>query len=230
MQGAFEGQKAHLFTGGPDPPVEIRKQAIGKSPDEEILSFKDKHKGDKVALIGNGESVKKQRLGNIDCWTIGLNHAWELGEWDYLAMGDPGQLRDYEANVGRLDQCKGLFTTHASGRKAGTRIVGLTSDIKYFSFDALRGFYLNNTICSFGLQLAVWMGFTTIYLVGVDAQGGHFYGGREIPEQKFGNQRETYGLIAGIMRCQRPDVEIINLNINSAVRVFPKQRFEKVFG
>lgn len=222
------GQTASLFLAE-EPPKNIKKLAIGKSHDEDILAWKNRHVDEPIALIGNGDSVRKQKLGRISCVTMGLNRAWELGEWDYLVMGDQGQIIEYERRGGKLEKHKGLFTTHASGRKAGTRIVGRISDVKHFSFDALEGFYLNNTICSFGLQLAVWMGANPIYLVGIDAHGRHFYGGPNIPDQKFANQRETYGLIAGILRCERPELKVINLNMNSCVRVFPKKRFEEVF-
>lgn len=200
------------------------------SPREEIEKWKDINKGEPVAIIGNGPSAKTQKLKKITCKTIGLNQAWRLGEWTYYCIGDQQQFVTYEKERGSIEQLDPLFCTHASARRHGTKIIGRTSDIKYFSWDLAKdGVFLNNTICAFGIQLAVYMGHNPIYLVGVDATGPHFYGGAPIPESKFGNQRETYGLFAGILRCMRPDIEVINLNLVSAVRVFPKRRFEAIF-
>lgn len=229
MSSQFEGQPAKVYLAE-EPYVPVKGPSRSTSPVEVIEKYKDVHCGEAVCIIGNGPSAKKQRLGKITCKTMGLNQAWRLGRWDYYCMGDQGQFKTFESERGDLKQLTNLFTTHASGREHGVKLFGRTSDIKYFSFDVARdGVFLNNTICSFGIQLAVYMGFTTIYLVGIDANGRHFYGGAGIPENKFSNQRETYGLFAGILRCVRPDVDVINLNMDSSVRVFPKRRFEEVF-
>lgn len=229
------GQPAHLYVGEGEP-IKIKKRPIGLSPPEDILRWKGIHPGARCILIANGTSAQEAQLDRIPregskrVWTIGLNSAWKLGKWDYNAMGDQRQFQFYEEKHGDdLSDLEPLFTTHASARKAGTRIQGLTSEMKYLSFDALKGFYLNNTITSFGIQLALWMGFTTIFIIGMDAHGRHFYGGPVVPENKFANQRETFGLFAGILRSLRPDVEVINLNLNSHVRVFQKRRFDQVF-
>ena len=228
------GQPAFLYTGD-GPYKEIPKRAIGVSPAEEILAWKDKHAGGRCLLVANGDSAQAADFSRVPSsgpervWTIGLNKAWLLGKWDYNAMGDQRQFQFHEQERGPVDELDPLFTTHASGRKCGIRIQGKTSDLKYFSFDAVAGFYLNNTITSFGIQLAVWMGFKTVFLIGVDCKGRHFYGGPPVPEPKFSNQRETFGLFAGILRVTRPDIEIVNLNPESAVRVFLKRRFNVEF-
>ena len=229
------GQRAHLYVGEGDP-IPIKKRPIGVSPPEDVLRWKGIHSGKKCILIANGTSAQEADLGAIPrdgpekVWMIGLNKAWLLGKWDYNAMGDQRQFQFYEDEVSKdLSALEPLFTTHASGRRAGIRIQGLTSEMKYLSFDAVKGFYLNNTITSFGIQLALWMGFTTIFMIGVDAHGRHFYGGPVVAENKFANQRETYGLFAGLLRESRPDVEVVNLNLNSHVRVFQKRRFDQEF-
>jgi len=230
----IEGQPARLFVGE-TPFREVPKRIIGVSSNGEILLWKDKHKGGRCILVANGESAKSADLTRVPrdgpnrVWTIGLNRAWELGDWDYHAMGDQRQFQFHEEMRGDCKALEPLFTTHASGRQIGTRIWGRTSDMKYFSFDATEGFYLNNTITAYGFQLAVWMGFATIYLIGVDAKGRHFYGGDVIGAMKFANQRETLGLFAGILRERRPDINVVNLNIDSHVRVFQKKRFAEVF-
>lgn len=230
MYSRFEGQSAGVYLS--EEPYVPTKPTPSRcvSPPERIAEWKDINKGEPVAIIGNGPSVKSEKLARINCKTIGLNQAWRLGKWTYYCIGDQAQFATYERERGSVTQLDPLFCTHASARDHGVKIWGRTSDIKYFSFDLVKdGVFLNNTICAFGIQLAVYMGHNPIYLVGVDAKGPHFYGGAHIPEQKFGNQRETYGLFAGILRCTRPDIEVFNLNLTSAVRVFPKRAFRSVF-
>lgn len=207
-----------------------RHRQVGDSPPEEILRWKDVHKDEPITLIGNGESINAHDLSRIRGVTIGLNAAWKKRAWTYYCMGDQGQFEEYKRARGPIENLKPLFATHTGPPHAvrlhGHPMVGMKS----FSFDLAHvGVYMNNTITATGLQLAVWMGGNPIYLVGIDAQGRHFYGGPEIPELKFANQRETFGYFAGYLAVARPELKIVNLNINTRVCVWPRQRFEEVF-
>lgn len=201
---------------------------LGTSPPEVVLAYKNSHCGESVCLIANGPSAKKADLTRITCKTIGLNRAWLLRDCDYYCMGDQGQYREYEKERGDVSELAPLFGIPNSPEHA-VRLHCLHDNVKRFSFDLTDGIYLNNTITAYGLQLAYWMGFATIYLIGVDCFGKHFWGGNAIDEKKFSNQRETFGYISGLLHGMDDPTKIINLNPDSWCWVFPKQKFETVF-
>lgn len=200
-----------------------------QSSDEEILSWKGKHIGEDCCLIANGPSVYDYDLAKIDCVTIGLNRAWKLGKWTYYCMADREQFSEYSEITGKnISTLSPLFSTTA-GPKHALRLRALLEKTKKFSFDLVKGVYLNNTITSYGLQLSLWMGFKRIFIVGLDLNGGHFDGSRETPDKSFANQRETFGYIAGILDGMNYPVEVINMNPKSWAYAFPKEHFNKVF-
>jgi hypothetical protein len=201
---------------------------IGTSRLEVVLSYENIHRGEACCIIANGLSVKEVDLSKISCLTIGVNKAWMLRDCDYYCIGDPAQFKFYEKERGDVTKLRPLFSV-PSGPEHAVRIHCLHDNVKRFSFDLTGGIYLNNTITAYALQLAHWMGFTTVYLIGVDCIGKHFDGGNTVDEKKFSNQRETFGYIAGILEGMGDEMEIINLNTKSWCWSFPKQKFETVF-
>jgi hypothetical protein len=175
----------------------IPGRKVGASPPEDILAYWGKHEGEPICIIANGPSAKTVDLDKITCATIGLNRAWELGDWDYYCIGDQYQFKMYEEKRGPISQLSPLFSG-ADGPDHAIRIQALHHRQKAFSFDLVKGVYLNNTVTCFGLHLAVWMQANPIYIVGLDCVGKHFWGGNPIEERKFSNQRETFGYIAGL--------------------------------
>lgn len=222
---AFERDALDVGQLGPDGLIRF-----DPSRDDELLYWKDKHRGGACTIIGNGESLREIDVGRIGGITIALNRAWLLPRgFTYYCMGDPPQFQAWREKNGDITKLRPLFTTQM-GPPHATRFRGLPNrDYRQFNFDLLEGIHLNNTITAYAFQLAIWMGFTTIRLVGIDCYGGHFYGGPPIPEDKFSNQREALGFIAGILRIARPDVKVVNLNMNTKSFAFPRARFESAF-
>ena len=200
------------------------------SSPEQIRAWHNIHRGRPCCIIGNGPSIKRVDLTQIDIPTFGLNKAWMLGEWSYYVIGDQSQFDFYNRTAAQpLSALEPLFTLE-DGPAHATRIQTLRATSRAFSFDLVEGMHPNNTVCAFAIQLAIWMGFYTIYLVGIDGQGNHFDGGDDIPARKFANQREAYGYIAGLLDGVDHPTDIINLSPETRVFAFPKQKFEFVFG
>lgn len=205
-----------------------------------IADFDRRHLGKKLFILGNGPSAKQFDLSQINCPIIGLNQAWRLTHCRYLCMGDRAQYQMLESeylhgnspNDERWQHNPLTVFTTKTGPKYAIRLEGHhVGPKKCFSFDLENeGVYLNNTIASFGLQLAVFMlGFYgTIYLLGIDAIGKSFTEAKT-PESKFENQRETLGYIAGILDMRRPHLRILNLSSQSTIKVFERRAFGEVF-
>lgn len=208
--------------------------AVKSSTD--IAAYCERHVGERLVVLGNGPSWAYQDLSRIDCPVIGLNQAWRFMKCDYLCMGDAPQFEMYEKEEEDKDGTV-LFGTENTGAVLPDYAVPVKgihlseAGRKRFSLDLELGVYLNHTVASFGIQLAVymlgWRG--TVYLVGIDACG-HGVGGKVIPESKLTNQRETLGYIAGFLEGLAPRIYVYNLSPLTASWAFEKKSFAEVFG
>lgn len=200
-----------------------------------VEEFRGIHDGGRLLILGNGPSCKLYGLDALPFPIIGLNQAWKLVECAYYCMGDQPQYQWLEGarNIHRKT-FRGTIFTEQNGPNYAVKLNAFSWDPEFpkrFSFDLTKGIYLNNTIASFGFQLAVWMlGLRgTIYTLGIDCDGLQF-GGDAYPVQKFMNIRETLGYIAGFLTATRPGIEIYDLSPVSKQRVFERKKFEEVFG
>ena len=77
---------------------------------------------------------------------------------------------------------------------------------------------------TFALEIAVWMGFNPIYLLGLDMILGenHFYdNGPGSPEKVRKKQWFLWDTCAEQIKQQRPGIKIYNANPNSMAKGFP---------
>lgn len=142
-----------------------------------IRQFKGIHAGKRCVIIGNGPSLRKTDLSLLrDEYTFGLNRI-------YLMFDELGFETTYHVVINRhvVEQCADdfrkikapLFTTvpnrafldGAADTAFLNTIVGLWP---YFSGDAGRGVWEGYTVTYVAMQLAYYMGFTEVVLVGVD--------------------------------------------------------------
>lgn len=189
--------------------------------------------GGQILILGNGPSCRFFDLDRVKVPTIGLNRAWELKKCTYYCMGDSEQYRALPA-FDITDPPIPIAFTIEDGPEYAVRIQGHHNDPEHpkrFSFDLNDGVHLNNTIASFGFQLAVWMLGThgTIYTLGIDSYGPQF-DGSPMPPGTWENQRETLGYIAGVLAGTRPGIQVYDLSPVSKQRVFKRKKFEEVFG
>jgi hypothetical protein len=202
-----------------------------------IEDWKEHHAGGRLLILGNGPSWKQHDLSRITCPIIGLNQAWRMRDCTYYAAGDREQFEMYRKEHGTLETWAPLFATE---RREDDAIPGADHAIKLkphhingrkrFSFDLTEGVYLNHTIASYALQLAVWMlgDSGTIYLIGIDCTGPSLNGG-EIPQYKHENQRETLAYIRGVLDVARPNINIYTLSMVMTSFAFDRMHFNEAF-
>lgn len=194
------------------------------------------HSHGRILILGNGPSGKQHDLRRIDCPIIGLNQAWRMRECDYYCAGDRDQFKMYQKEHGEVESWRPLFTTlrENDDRIMPSHAIKLVphhvNGRKRFSLDLSRGVYLNNTIASYGFQLAVWMlgEKGTIYLLGIDSTGPSLGGGK-IEEFRFQNQRETLAYIRGFLDGCRPDIQVYTLSQIMVSSCFDRMHFNEAF-
>lgn len=140
-----------------------------------IRQFKNRHAGKRCIIIGNGPSLRKTDLSLIrDDFTFGLNRI-------YLMFDQLGFETTFHVVVNELvvEQCAPdfrkikapLFTTDANRTYLkGTENTAYLTELSgpRFAPDADRGVWVGGTVTYVAMQLAYYMGFTDVILVGLD--------------------------------------------------------------
>ena len=167
-------------------------------PGRHVSELKGIHFG-KVAIFFNGPSLADHDLFRITCPTIGMNRThqgyptWHGPQPDYLCIVDwawfdePERWRSVQRHPriinGSAHSCERCPTGKQEGYTdldPGWRITRF-SRMAPFSFDLERDGYVAPIPATTGhlaLQIAVWMGFTELYCLGLDMGGPHFDGTR----------------------------------------------------
>ena len=209
-----------------------RAPFLGPSPIDEILAFRQIHPGQTCLILGNGPSANLVKGVEIDIPVIATNRAWKLRQWDYDVIGDTSQFPEVKETLGNLTELDPLFTFE-DGPEHAVRLKQLKSERREISWNLTKGVYPNNTVVMTAIQLAMWMGFELILLLGVDGYGPHFddLDGPEVPQAKFANQREAFGYLQGKLEALSNwrHVEFRNLSPDTKVRAFEKGNFHARF-
>lgn len=163
----------------------------------DIARFKNIHKGGRCFIIGNGpslryEDLEKLRKENEICF--GCNRiylAYPDTEWrpDYYVAVDYIIIRKDRARILELGGTRFIRHSYCQtedwtkyGIYEFRGIAGPLHEPR-ISFDMMEGVYTGNTVVYDALQIALYMGFQEIYLLGVDMtagiryedEGSHFY-------------------------------------------------------
>ncbi len=149
-----------------------------------FLAFKDIHKGESVFIIGNGPSLKPEDLDKIKdsrFFTIASNKIYKIfpqTSWrpNYYTIEDTGVCKSSKEDIKQQITCP-IF----AGDYLKEWLVGSNNPIFFhqiqrvqpptlpnFSTNLLEGINCGGTVTYSMMQIAVWMGFTEIVLLGVD--------------------------------------------------------------
>ncbi len=221
-----------------------------------MLALKDKHKGQRCFIIGNGPSLKDIDLTLLENEiTFGSNRI-------YLLFERMGFSTSYFVSVNRLviEQCAQDIMKLPCPKFIGWHardLVEFTDDMMFllskpevaFHADITRGVWEGATVTYVALQVAYYLGFDKVILVGVDhsfmtqgkphatvvSQGddpNHF------DPQYFGNgfrwqlpDLETSELAYRMAKFhfERTGREIVDATIGGKLQVFPKVNYQSLF-
>lgn len=220
-----------------------------------LESYRNRHEGERCVIIGNGPSLKKTNMTLLQNeTTFGLNRI-------YLAFDEIGFSTTYLAVVNQLvvQQCAAelrdlpmpIFSTWRNeGDLRGARDPLFLGNARGPSFrnDVRAGVWEGATVTYVAMQLAAYMGFTKLILVGVDhsftttgaphqvitstdADTSHFdprYFGPgfkwQLPDLE--TSELAYSLAAQAFRAR--DMEIVDATVGGKLQVFPKADLESV--
>jgi len=142
---------------------------------------KGKFEGETIFILGNGPSLNNHDLELLkDKYTMAFNRFYLADvSWKptFYTAADEGILIDYGKEISEyIPQVKyPLFpSVHPTGLRIRPYIQG--DNITWYQLhwgrmflkESKMRFGLNGTVTNVGLQIAAWLGFKTIYLLGVD--------------------------------------------------------------
>ena len=150
----------------------------------DMLPFMNKHRGERCFIMGGGPSLKKcdpQLLANES--TFGVNGIFLLFDWlgfqpTYYAVEDWFVYEDRFGEIKRfVTEPECFFPLQFSGRGFDRpnhhyfrALYEFNSDPDWpnFSTDAARMLWIGGTVTYICLQLAYFMGFKEVFLIGID--------------------------------------------------------------
>lgn len=235
-----------------------RVSGIWRVNQQRLERYRDIHHGKRCFIIGNGPSLRKMDLSPLqDEITFGLNRIYLLfPEWGfsttYLVLVNELVAEQCSTEVASLALPK--FITWRSRRyfNASEDLMFIDTDFTgedNFSGDITGRFYEHYTVTNVALQIAFFMGFHEVILIGVD----HNYQTKGTPNTVVVSEGEDPNHVVGHyfgkgFRWQLPDLEgsekgylkakqayeaagrrIHDATVEGKLNIFPKIEFTTLF-
>ncbi|NMG59557.1 FkbM family methyltransferase [Geitlerinema sp. P-1104] len=254
-------QTNNLFPNSPEVQKRLsdlqNRESVLQSSRQRLQAFKDIHKGQRCVIIGNGPSLNKMDLSFLKheiCF--GMNRIY-LGfeKWGftptYYVSINKLVLEQSAEEISKIPCLKFLSSKGIPcfSQQDDLLFVDTVNFQKPFSPNPLNGLNEGYTVTYFALQLAYYMGFETVVLIGVDhsfstkgeankeitSQGddpNHFhpsYFGKgtrwQLPDLE--NSEKHYRLAEAHFRSDGR--QIIDATVGGKCPVFPKADYRQLF-
>lgn len=174
-----------------------------------VKRYKDIHKGQRCVIIGNGPSLKAtdlEKLHNLHISTLACNRInliFTQTKWrpTYYFMSDAKLVEQYNDEIDDVPAERRFFPKRYRNQiKKGVFYNELEFDYESegkFSFDAAKGIYPAGSVTTEMIQLAYYMGFSEIYLIGVDFS---YAVTQKVDERTYSYQGEENYFIKGYLK------------------------------
>lgn len=238
-----------------------------------IRRFKDRHRGERCVIVGNGPSLNEIDLSRLDgVPSFAVNGIFyktdEMGyRPQYYVVEDRAVMADNFAAIKEYRPAEGgarFFSSRYRGRIPGpdTYFLNLNRsfyeprssyfEVPRFSVDAARHVFCGQSVTIVNLQLAYFMGFSEVYLIGMDfsytipdsakIEGNviesteddpnHFHpdyfgAGRKWHDPKLHNVLKSYQLAKAMFEMDGR--RIINATVGGNLHLFDRADFHEVF-
>ena len=143
---------------------------------QQLVTYKDKHKGQRAFILGNGPSLKQTDVSRLkDEYTFGMNRVYPaFEEWgfhtSYFASINSLVIEQCADDIRQLPMPKFLSwrSRHLIEPTDDTMFLHSTYTGPRFAKDMRGRIWEGATVTYVALQLAFYMGFETVILIGVD--------------------------------------------------------------
>ncbi|MDL2288184.1 hypothetical protein LJC32_02250 [Oscillospiraceae bacterium OttesenSCG-928-F05] len=247
--------------------------------DAGLRQFEKKHRGHRCFLIGNGPSLREQDLEKLfenGDLSFGCNHIkniYDKTHWrpNYLMASDPYLIAEHiekiastQADAKFLPYLDQIFenskAAEATMKKGGGEVYYFDSIHRpsrpaeiQFSDNPAKALYDSTTVMYLMLQMAVYMGFSQIYLLGVDNSppplngapnsqnpSAHFYADKKGEAERSANKFASFvsGAAASLTEHSYREAErysrahgcrIYNATRGGLLEIFERVEFDTLF-
>lgn len=237
---------------------ELMEKSI-RSYNGKIAELKGVHEGERCFIVATGPSLTVEDLEVLYAhneFCISMNRIFNIfdgTEWrpDYYVIEDAKMIEDLSEDIAKLD-LKYKFV--ASVPESYWEIPGADSAIKYhmivqddilkeirFSPDVSKYVYNGRTVTYVCLQLAAYLGFKEIYLLGVDfnysdnisGQENHFKGyekdGKKVRLNPFRPEMSLSAYEKAKEYAETHHIKICNATRGGKLEVFERVNFDDLF-
>lgn len=240
---------------------------------ERLLALKDTHKGEKCFVIGTGPSLLTSDLNalmqnNVFCFAgKQITRIFEKTDWrpNIWGVSDLDYIQKYNKEISALKGFPKVVCAQTLIR-LGIEIqdaiyypfIQMRREPQWFNADIMRGVHFWGTITCKLINFAVYMGFKTIYLLGVDntmasyikknsegeyvmdEENGHFSEAnykederelilKDIDEIRKTLEYEIASYKSIKWHCDQLGVKILNATRGGKLEVFPRVSFDEIF-
>lgn len=232
-----------------------------------LAKYKDIHKGERCFIIGNGPSLTAEDLNKLkNEYTFAANRIYNMFEkttWrpTYYVSQDFVLIEDIMKNIEtKLDEINDRFLAINIYHKYTKKIkknkcnnffflkIGKNDkEMPDFSTDLTKCVHEGYTVTYACMQLAVYMGFTEIYLIGVDHNYSvykdidgniiqtdfkdHFSGDEKVDWSKINIpqlDKSTLGYLAAKKYAEGNQIKIYNSTRGGKLEVFERKNFDEI--
>lgn len=144
---------------------------------EHVKWLKDRHRGETVVLVANGPSLNKMDLSWLNQYTtIGMNKIYlgfkKFGFYpNYYVCVNDKVIEQSEEQIRALS-CVKFLSDRAPGKRIGedalTYLINADYRKERFSKDLSKGLREGGTVTYAALQIAYYLGFTKVIIIGMD--------------------------------------------------------------
>lgn len=229
----------------------------GRASARRIREFQDEYKGQRCFIIGNGPSLRRMDLSPLrNEVTFGLNRIYllfeELGfSTTFLVAINRLVLEQAAQEVTAVDSTVFVnwWSRHHVPPGRDPIYLRVTSARSRFSTAADRGIWAGATVTFAALQLAFYMGFEEVILLGVDHSFGYEGRPNDVVESAGPDLNHFHPQYFGKgFRWQLPDLEtserayelargayeragrrVLDATVDGRLEVFPKVEFTSLF-
>jgi hypothetical protein len=231
---------------------------LSRYKNQKISKFKDRHKGEKCFIVATGPSLRMEDLDILKQYgerSIGVNRiylAFEQTQWrpDYYIVCDMYCIEESEDEIKRISvENKFVADTYPKfwEHEVPDNIYKYHGHFSYtenrlpaFSDDITCGMYQCGTVTYDALQLAVYLGFRKIYLLGVDfdfsadykAKSNHFtdnYYSEKSRTAYFERELQMKAYLAAKEYAEAHGIKIYNATRGGKLEVFERVDFDSLF-
>lgn len=224
----------------------------------ELLKFQNIHQGKRCFIVGNGPSLRYDDLESLHKHheiTFSVNRgymAFPYTKWrpDYYVVGDVLALAQFRKELLSDIDCDRFFLSNYDEFWEGVsdeRICKLymahakdADEYIKFSDDIVKGCYAGRTIVYVCTQIAVYMGFTQIYLIGADcsytgapqSDGNHFYKEQHadtIRSAGFEYEKVINDYQSAKRYADKHGIKIYNATRGGQLDIFERVDFDSIF-